>query len=186
VGRQDEVGALGDMEAAPDVVAGSLQLIGLCHEEVGGQHATVAYDVYLALAEDAGGNGAQHKLLAVEDYGVAGIGTAGKACHHIILRSEIIYYLSLAFIAEDYAQQGIYFSFCHGLLVMLNISRCSDILLPTGEVNQLSANGKILPALIGRIEEFKSSRVQGVQGVQEFKEFKNLRVEVQFFHFLIF
>ena len=113
VGGQDEVGAATDVQAVGDGVAGRLQFLRFAHEEVGRNDAAVADDIDFIFVEDAGGNGTKHKLLSIEDDGVSGIGAAGKTRHEVVLGREEIDHLSLALVAEDDAEEGIYFSFCH-------------------------------------------------------------------------
>ena len=49
--------------------------------------------------EDTAGDDVQHMLHAIELEGVAGIGTTLETGHHIIVRSEHVDNLTLAFIA---------------------------------------------------------------------------------------
>ena len=121
VGRQNEMGAAADVEARGDVVAGGFEFAGFCHEEVGRDDAAVAYDVRFAFIEDARRNGAQHEFLSVEDNGVAGVGASGKAGDYVVARREEIHDLAFAFVAENNAQQGINFSLCHILVVLIII-----------------------------------------------------------------
>ena len=115
------MGTAADVEAGGDVVAGGLEFAGFCHEEVGRDDATVAYDVDFAFIEDARRNGAQHEFLSVEDNCVAGVGTSGKAGDYIVARREEIHDLAFAFVAENNAQQGINFSLCHILFFLIII-----------------------------------------------------------------
>ena len=110
---QDEVGAAADVQTALQIVASLLQFHGLCHEQVGSDDAAVADDVQFALVEDTRGDAAEDELLALEDDGVSGIWTAGKTCHNVVAWGEYVYNLTFAFVAEDDAQEGINFSFCH-------------------------------------------------------------------------
>ena len=98
---QDQVSAGADVQAAFEVVAGSFQFAGLLHEKVGGDDAAVADDVQLALVEDARGDGAEHKLLAIEDDGVTGIGATGEAGYNVVFGGEDINDLTFSFVAED-------------------------------------------------------------------------------------
>ena len=110
---QNEVCPLADVQAFGEFVASGLQFVRLGHEEVGSNHAAVTYDVDFLLVEDARGNAAQHKLLAVEDDGVSRIRAAGKACHHVVAGRKVVHHFTLALVAEYDAQQSIHFSFCH-------------------------------------------------------------------------
>ncbi len=113
VGRKDEVSALADVKTLGELVASGFELMSLSHEEVGSNDATITYDVHLTLVEYARGNGTQHEFLTVEDNGVAGVGATGETCYHVVTGGEIVHHLALAFIAENDAEQGIYFSFSH-------------------------------------------------------------------------
>ena len=113
VGGQDEVCATADVQPLPEVVAGGFQLAGFLHEEVGRDDAAVANDVELALVEDSAGNAAEHELLSLEDDGVSGVRTACKACNNVVPGCEHVHHLAFSFVAEDDAEQGIYFTFFH-------------------------------------------------------------------------
>ena len=107
--------AAADVQAVGERIARSLQFARLVHKQVGGYDAAVADDVHLVLGEYAGGNGAQHKLLAVEDDRVPRIASACEARYDVIPRGEEIYYLPLAFVSENYTQKGVNFSLYHCL-----------------------------------------------------------------------
>lgn len=116
MGGENQMGALADVQTLGQLIASCLQLVGFCHEEVGGNHATIADDVHLALVEDAGGNGTEHEFLAIEDDGVAGIGAASKTGYHVVTRGEIVDHFAFAFVAENDTQKGIHFSFSHSCI----------------------------------------------------------------------
>ena len=115
---QYQVGAAADVEPAVQVVACRFKLLGLGHEEVWSDDASVADDVELPLVENARGDAAQDELLAIEDDGVAGVWTACEACHYVVFGCEDVHHLAFAFVSEDDAQQGIHFSFCHYVTVV--------------------------------------------------------------------
>ena len=100
VGGQDEMCTLADVQTALEVVAGSLQLLGFLHEEVGSNDAAIANDVELAFIKDAARNAAEHKLLAFKDDGVSGVRSSGETRHDIILRCKHIYDFTFSFVAE--------------------------------------------------------------------------------------
>ena len=110
---QDEVCTAADVQAFGELITGVLEFASLGHEQVGCDDASVTYDVDFSFIEDARRDRAEHKFLSLEDDGMSGVGTSGKACHNVISRCEIIDHLSFAFIAKDDAQQSVYFSFCH-------------------------------------------------------------------------
>ena len=113
MGRKNKMGALADVKALRKLVAGSFELVSLSHEKVGRNDAAVADDVYLSLVENARGNGTQHEFLTIEDDGVAGVGAACEASYYVVAGGEEVHHFALAFIAENDAKQGIYFSFSH-------------------------------------------------------------------------
>ena len=51
--------------------------------------------------------------IAVEDDGVASVGAACETRYDVILWSEYINNLSFTFVAEDDAEEGVYFSLFH-------------------------------------------------------------------------
>ena len=53
VGGHDEMRLLGDMQTALQLMATLLKGLGLVHEEVGGEHHTIADNVHLTTLEDA-------------------------------------------------------------------------------------------------------------------------------------
>ena len=107
------------MQTTLEVVAGSFQLLGLCHEQVGGNYATVADNVDLALIKDAAGDAAENKLFAFENNGMSGIRTSGETRNDIILRRKAVNHLTFAFVTKNNTQEGIYFSFCHSNKLVL-------------------------------------------------------------------
>ena len=113
VGWEDEVGASADVEAFSQGISSSLEFMSFSHEEVGSDDAAVADDVDFLFVEDTRRNGAEHEFLAIEDDGVSGVRAASKTSYHVIVRGEEIHHFSFAFVAEDDAQQGVYFSCCH-------------------------------------------------------------------------
>ena len=110
---QDEMCPFADVQTALEVVASFFEFTGFLHEEVWSNDTAVTDDVELAFIEDAAGNAAEHKLLSFEDDGVSSVWPACEAGYYIIIRGEHIHYLSFSFVAEDDAEQGIYFTFCH-------------------------------------------------------------------------
>ena len=116
MGGQYKMGAPADMQTFGKGITGLFELAGLNHKKVGGNHTAVADDIDLALIEYSGGNGPEYKFFSVKNDGMSGIGTAGKAGHYIVTRCKEIHHLTLAFVTEDNAQQGINFSFRHEFL----------------------------------------------------------------------
>ena len=107
------------MQTAAEVVACGFQLFGFSHEQVGGNHTSVADDIQFTFVEDAGRNGAKNELLAAEDDGVAGIGASGETCYDIVARGEHIDDFSFTFVAENDAQEGVHFTLFHFTCLIL-------------------------------------------------------------------
>jgi hypothetical protein len=101
VGRQDQVGALADVQTSFQVVSCGLQFLGFGHEQVRSDDATVADDVHFVFCEDARRDGAEHELLAFENDGVSGIRAACETGHHVIFRGKHVYHFSFAFVSEN-------------------------------------------------------------------------------------
>ena len=101
VGRQDQVGALADVQTFFQVVSCGLQFLGFGHEQVRSDDATVADDVHFVFCEDARGDGAEYELLAFENDGVSGVRAACEAGHHVLFRGKHVYHFSFAFVSEN-------------------------------------------------------------------------------------
>ena len=99
VGRQNEVGLLGDVQTFFQVVAGSLQCFGLGFEQSRVQYHPVTDDVYLIALEYAGRDGAEHVFLSFKLQRMPGIGASLKAGHDIVSRGQDIDDLAFAFVA---------------------------------------------------------------------------------------
>ena len=81
-----------------EVGAGVDELLSFRSEEHGVEHHAVADNVDVAL-EHARGDRAQHYFAAIEFERMAGIGSALEACHHVVARSEHVYYFTFTFVA---------------------------------------------------------------------------------------
>ena len=108
---QNQMGALGNMETALEVVSCSLKFLSLSHKQVGSNHTAVADDIELTLIEYTAGDAAEHELLTFEYNGVSGIRTACKTGYDIILGGETVDDLTFTFVTKNNAQEGIHFSF---------------------------------------------------------------------------
>ena len=73
--------------------------LNLLTEDAGLDEHAVTDEVDFVLMKDTTGDDMQHMLEAVELEGVAGIGAALEAGHHIIARSQHVDYLALALVA---------------------------------------------------------------------------------------
>ena len=80
-------------------MSAALKVFGLCHEEVGGHYNAVADDVDLATLEYSRRDAAEDIFLALKLKCVTGVGAALEPCHHIILGSQNVDYLSFTFVA---------------------------------------------------------------------------------------
>ena len=99
VGRQNQMGLLGDAELAREVVTALGQLLGLGAEQNGVDDHTVTDDIGLAALEDTRRNGPQDVLLAVELQRMPGVGAALEPGDDIVTRSEHVHDLALALVA---------------------------------------------------------------------------------------
>ena len=77
--REDDLGAVGDVEAGIDVDAEVAEASGLLEEGHGVEHDAVADDAAAPGAQHAAGHELEDELLAVDDDGVAGVVAAGIA-----------------------------------------------------------------------------------------------------------
>ena len=83
-----------------EIDAIGLELLGLATEKHRVENDTITYHIgYGSLGEHARGNGAEHMLVSVEFECVSGVGAALETGYHIVLGSEDIDNLALAFVA---------------------------------------------------------------------------------------
>ena len=109
MGGQDEVRPAGEAQVRSGVDAGRQQLVDFTFENDGIDDHAVAHEVQRVGAEDAGGDGVEDVLLAVEDERVPGVGTALEASDDIVLWRQDVHDFSLPFIAPLEAEQNINF-----------------------------------------------------------------------------
>ena len=100
---QDEVCAAADVQTVLQVIAGTLQFLCFCHEQVRCNNASVTDDVQLSFVKNTGWYRTEDKFLSFKDNRVTCVGTTCETCNHVVLRCEHINDLTFAFIAKYYA-----------------------------------------------------------------------------------
>jgi hypothetical protein len=96
---QDQRAGLGNAQARVGIHPRRLEFVELLGQRFGGQHDAVADVAGDAVAQDAGRHQVQHRLLAADDQGMAGIVSALKAHHSLGMVGQPIDDLALAFVA---------------------------------------------------------------------------------------
>ena len=109
--RQDQGTGAGDAQPVGDRDPGRFELVDLLQNGRRGQHHTVADVAGNALAQDAGGNQPQYRLLAVDHQRMAGVVPALKAHYAIGMVGEPIDDLALALVTPLGADH--YHVLCH-------------------------------------------------------------------------
>ena len=111
--RHNQVSLLGDIQTGTQIMTALLQILGLCHEQIGSQHHAVTDDVHLSSLENTRRNAAKHIFLTFELQGMSCIRTTLKTSYYIITRCQHIDHLTFTFIAPLQTQQDIYSTFVH-------------------------------------------------------------------------
>ena len=93
------MGALGDEQLVGDAAGLLLDRADLVHQDHGVDHDAVADDVDGVLAEDARRDGVQHEAVAVEDQGMACVGTTLETRNYFVVRGQDIDHLAFALVA---------------------------------------------------------------------------------------
>ena len=115
----DEMSLARDVQARAQLVATSLQRLGLIHKEIGSEHHSITDDVNLSALENTRGDTAKHILLSLEFESVTSIRSALESCNNIITRGQYIDHLSFSFIAPLQSEQDVNFSFVHCFVFFL-------------------------------------------------------------------
>ncbi len=105
------------VKPAFQVVSAFLQFLGFGHEQVGGKHHTVAYDIHLASLEYSGRYAAENIFFSFKLQSVPGIRSTLKTCHYIIIRCKHVNDFSFSFIAPLQSEQDIDFTCTHILFL---------------------------------------------------------------------
>mmetsp|Transcript_23520 Transcript_23520/g.49756 ORF Transcript_23520/g.49756 Transcript_23520/m.49756 type:complete len:616 (-) Transcript_23520:291-2138(-) len=109
---EDEVGAVGDEDAAFGVDSRLEESVELVEEGGEVDDDAVADDAGGLLVEDAGGEEVEFVLLALDDDGVSGVGSSGDTGADVVFLRQHIDQLSLPLVAPLTPQYDVYAGFC--------------------------------------------------------------------------
>ena len=114
VGREYEIGALGNLQAGSAIKSHFLDLGNLVHQNHRVYDHAIADDVRRPVAENAGRHRMEDKTLAGEMNGMAGIRSALETGNHVIVRSQHIDDLAFALVAPLHSQNHV--NFLHSIV----------------------------------------------------------------------